>query len=47
MFFKRFMLFPTFKKKTIGVKKKFGGGGVTKFRGGGGGGVGKIFFLEE
>ena len=32
MFSKRFMLFPTFKKK-IGVKKKFGGGGVKKFRG--------------
>ena len=36
MFSKRFMLFPTFKKK-IGVKKKSGGGGgVNKIRGGGG-----------
>ena len=43
MFSKRFMLFPTFKKK-IGVKKqKSGGGGVNKFRGGGGGVEKKIF----
>ena len=36
MFSKRFMLFPTLKKK-IGVNKKFGGGGgLKKFRGGGG-----------
>ena len=27
MFSSRFMLFPTFKKKIIGVKKNFGGGG--------------------
>ena len=27
MFSSRFMLFPTFKKKKIGVQQKFGGGG--------------------
>ena len=27
MLYSRFMLFPTFKKKKIGVQKKFGGGG--------------------
>ena len=27
----RFMLFPTLKKKKIGVKKKFGGGGGVEF----------------
>ena len=44
MFPKRFMLFPTFKKKNW-CKKKNSGGGGKKFRGGGD--VEKIFFLEE
>ena len=45
MFSKRFMLFPTFKKKNIGVKKKFGGGGgVKKNISGGGGGVSHFMF---
>ena len=43
MFSKRFMLFPTFKKK-IGVKKNWGGG-KKKFGGAGGGGrMEKYFF---
>ena len=45
MFSKRFMLFPTFKKK-IGVKKKFGGGGK-KISGGGGGGCWTNIFFRK
>ena len=46
MFSKRFMLFPTFKKK-IWCKKKIGGGGGggKQISGGGGGGGVEFFFF--
>ena len=42
MFSSRFMLFPTFNKKKIGVKNIWGGGGNS---GGGGGGGVEIFYF--